>query len=82
MHVYRTLVSVFVMVDRNEGWPLPNNVQSEPRSYMARSVLLGARSVTCMIVGSTALFGVFLFLRELEDSIIRTWLGLGLDWFE
>ena len=49
---------------------------------MARSVLLGARSVTCMIVGSTALFGVFLFLRELEDSIIRTWLGLGLDWFE
>jgi hypothetical protein len=25
MHVYRTLVSVFVMVDRNEGWPLPNN---------------------------------------------------------
>jgi hypothetical protein len=26
MHVYRTLVSVFVMVDRNEGWPLPNNV--------------------------------------------------------
>jgi len=31
--------------------------QSEPRSYMARSVLLGARSVTCMIVGSTVWLG-------------------------
>jgi hypothetical protein len=37
------------------------NAQSEPRPYMARSVLLGARFVTCMVVGSTALFGVLVF---------------------
>ena len=33
------------------------NVQSEPRSWLARSVLLGAQSVTAMIVGSTAWLG-------------------------
>lgn len=35
------------------------NVQGEPRPYMARSVLLGARFVTCMVVGSTAWLGSF-----------------------
>lgn len=44
------------------------NVKSEPRSYMARSVLLGARFVTCMIVGSTALLGSFFILQRSELS--------------
>jgi len=39
---------------------------------MARIVLLGAQSVTCMIVGSTALFGVLFFvLIELVTELIR-----------
>jgi hypothetical protein len=48
---------------------------------MARSVLLGARFVTCMIVGSTALFGVLvLILVEWVGDFIRT--HLVLDWIE
>jgi hypothetical protein len=38
------------------------NVQTEPRSWLARSVLLGAQSVTAMIVGSSALLGVLYFI--------------------
>jgi hypothetical protein len=37
---------------------LPPNVQDEPRPWLARAVLLGARIVTAMVVGSGALFGV------------------------
>ena len=33
------------------------NVQSEPRAWLAHFVLLGARNVTAMLVGSTALLG-------------------------
>jgi hypothetical protein len=49
------------------------NVQSEPRSWLARVVLLGARNVTAMIVGSTAWFGGMVFilgeeLRALEKT--------------
>jgi hypothetical protein len=33
------------------------NVQDEPRPWLARSVLLGARIVTATVVGSGALFG-------------------------
>ena len=33
------------------------NVQSEPRAWLARFVLLGAQNVTAMLVGSTALLG-------------------------
>ena len=33
------------------------NVQDEPRPWLARAVLLGARIVTAMVVGSGALFG-------------------------
>src|SRR5688572_27919538 len=34
------------------------NVQDEPRPWLARLVLLGARDVTAMVVGSGALLGV------------------------
>lgn len=37
--------------------PSPPNVQDEPRPWLARAVLLGARIVTAMVVGSSALFG-------------------------
>jgi hypothetical protein len=37
------------------------NVKSEPRAWLAHFVLLGARNVTAMLVGSTALLGLFLF---------------------
>jgi len=33
------------------------NVQDEPRPWLARLVLLGARGVTAMVVGSGVLFG-------------------------
>src|SRR5436309_15875447 len=36
------------------------NVKDEPRPWLARAVLLGARLVTAMVVGSGALLGVFL----------------------
>src|SRR5688572_32075352 len=35
------------------------NVQDEPRPWLARAVLLGARAVTAMVVGSGALLGSF-----------------------
>src|SRR5215216_5130590 len=35
------------------------NVQDEPRPWLARAVLLGARIVTAMVVGSGALLGIF-----------------------
>src|SRR5262245_51391793 len=36
------------------------NVQDEPRPWLARAVLLGARIVTAMVVGSGALLGLFI----------------------
>src|SRR5215207_2277354 len=36
---------------------VPPNVQDEPRPWLARLVLLGARDVTAMVVGSGALLG-------------------------
>jgi hypothetical protein len=37
------------------------NVQDEPRPWLARLVLLGARDVTAMVVGSGALLGSEVF---------------------
>jgi len=37
------------------------NVKSEPRAWLAQFVLLGARTVTAMLVGSTAWLGSVLF---------------------
>jgi hypothetical protein len=37
----------------------PSNVKDEPRPWLARAVLLGARVVTDMVVGSGALLGMF-----------------------
>ena len=48
------------------------NVLDEPHGYLARSVLLGARSVTSNRVGSSALFGsVGLLFIELAKRFIR-----------
>ena len=38
------------------------NVQDEPRPQLARSVLLGARSVTAVVVGSSAWLGSVVFI--------------------
>ena len=38
------------------------NVQDEPRPWLARALLLGARIVTAMVVGSGALLGLFPFI--------------------
>jgi hypothetical protein len=38
-----------------------SNVKSEPRAWLAHFVLLGARNVTAMLVGSTAWLGSVLF---------------------
>ena len=46
-------------------WSLPN-VQDEPRPWLARAVLLGARIVTTMVVGSSALLGAW----GVSDSVI------------
>ena len=37
---------------------VPPNVKDEPRPWLARAVLLGARIVTAMVVGSGALLGI------------------------
>jgi hypothetical protein len=39
------------------SWP---NVQDEPRPWLARAVLLGARIVTAMVVGSGVLLARFM----------------------
>ena len=44
------------------------NVQDEPRPWLARAVLLGARIVTAMVVGSGALLG-FLYRAILLSHI-------------
>jgi hypothetical protein len=50
------------------------NVKDEPRPWLARLVLLGARGVTAMVVGSGALLGFFssaLPLRQEGDNSRR-----------
>jgi hypothetical protein len=47
--------------DRYERLHLLPNVQDEPRPWLARAVLLGARIVTAMVVGSGAWLAFFLF---------------------
>jgi hypothetical protein len=49
-----------VRPDRTALDLLPN-VQDEPRPWLARLVLLGARGVTAMVVGSGVLLGFFTF---------------------
>jgi hypothetical protein len=51
------------------AFPLPN-VKGEPRPRLARAVLLGARVVTAVVVGSGALLARFLEfrIREARDS--------------
>jgi hypothetical protein len=52
---------------------LSPNVQDEPRPWLARAVLLGARIVTAMVVGSGALLGRFILrllnMAEKRDDI-------------
>ena len=48
------------------------NVQDEPRPWLARAVLLGARIVTAMVVGSGALLGFWDFDRMSIDSNSHT----------
>jgi hypothetical protein len=44
------------------------NVQDEPRPWLARAVLLGARIVTAMVVGSGALLGRSFMYRCMAES--------------
>src|SRR5215207_5145717 len=46
------------------------NVQDEPRPWLARAVLLGARTVTAMVVGSGALLG-FWFIFVFRDRFTQ-----------
>jgi hypothetical protein len=50
------------------------NVQDEPRPWLARLVLLGARGVTAMVVGSGALLGFCSIVIEprRNDSLVLT----------
>ena len=50
---------------------LPND-QDEPRPQPARLVLLGARGVTAVGVGSSAWLGIFVFLDLHQREIIFT----------
>ena len=55
------------------------NVQSEPRAWLARFVLLGAQNVTAMLVGSTALLGsVFLLFQCVPEPL--DWIRIGSSW--
>src|SRR5688500_13733403 len=63
---FSTRIRAFVIMR-----PLPN-VQDEPRPWLARAVLLGARIVTAMVVGSSALLGrLFMDLDETELSTFQ-----------
>src|SRR5688572_2107480 len=48
------------------------NVQDEPRPWLARLVLLGARDVTAMVVGSGALLGRLRFASITEKHFRRS----------
>jgi F0F1-type ATP synthase assembly protein I len=47
-----------IAAEKNRGGAHLPNVKDEPRSRLARAVLLGAQIVTAVIVGSGALFGI------------------------
>jgi hypothetical protein len=51
---------------------VPPNVQDEPRPWLARLVLLGARDVTAMVVGSGALLGSNVTCRSNMDCCPET----------
>jgi hypothetical protein len=61
------------------SWFLLPNVKSEPRAWLAQFVLLGARNVTAMLVGSTALLGSFLF-EDQRDTEPLDWIRIGSSW--
>src|SRR5687768_16082682 len=48
------------------------NVQDEPRPWLARAVLLGARVVTAMVVGSGALLGHSREVIEVQTALHRS----------
>jgi len=65
----------FVVNRRYSPWIsiLLPNVQDEPRPWLARLVLLGARGVTAMVVGSGAWFGSVVFiLLQISLSLVPT----------
>jgi hypothetical protein len=45
------------------------NVQDEPRPWLARAVLPGARIVTAMVVGSGALLGLWCIYAKVTDRL-------------
>src|SRR5687768_16012994 len=53
----KTLSRAFHRCKSRLAWFGLPNVQDEPRPWLARLVLLGARDVTAMVVGSGALLG-------------------------
>src|SRR5437762_7885649 len=56
------------------------NVQDEPRPWLARLVLLGARDVTAMVVGSGALLGFLVSSRDFIETNAKSsepWLPRG-----
>jgi hypothetical protein len=56
------------LLTRAEEERILPNVQDEPRPWLARLVLLGARDVTAMVVGSGALLGRFANVLQLLFS--------------
>ena len=57
----KTMIPAKLMSASEVVFILPN-VQDEPRPQLARSVLLGARSVTAVVVGSSAWLGSVVFI--------------------
>jgi hypothetical protein len=69
-------VNVLQRVFVAERHHLLPNVKDEPRSRLARAVLLGARIVTAVVVGSGALLGFWLSSLKYQvpkDVIGRNW---------
>ena len=65
-HVRRQALYISQLISsRSHAWP---NVQDEPRPWLARLVLLGARDVTAMVVGSSALLGFIFVLDRLGNQ--------------
>src|SRR5688572_4664247 len=56
---------------RTNAFIILPNVQDEPRPWLARLVLLGARGVTAMVVGSGALLGRFSIYQRYTAWSIR-----------
>ena len=50
---------------------LSPNVQDEPRPQLARLVLLGARGVTAVVVGSGAWFGSVVFIFWIGGFLLQ-----------